>query len=63
MDSAIFRYIEDNFDTRSRKYERATNRLISEYRLTAMKSHGFIRQFCNQKANELEKKLNRALVN
>lgn len=62
MDSAAFRYIEENYDVRSRKYERAINRMISEYRLMALKNRGFIRQWCNQRANELEKKLHFAKI-
>lgn len=37
------------------------NTEISQYRLLAMKSRGYIRDFCNKEANDLEKQLNDSL--
>lgn len=42
---------------RIRKMIREINLQISEYRLLAMKSRGYIRDFCNREANLLEKSL------
>ncbi len=39
------------------------NTLISEYRLEAMYSKGFIRDYCNKEANYLENQLRLALEN
>ena len=37
------------------------NTEISQYRLLAMKSRGYLRDFCNKEANDLEKQLNDSL--
>ncbi len=43
------------------RYVRDLNSEISGYRLLAFKSKGFIKDYCYQRANELEKALNRAI--
>jgi hypothetical protein len=62
IDTALFRYIQNNDDFRSRKYIRIIERTISEYRLLANNNRGFIRQWSNRQANELEKNLNKVTV-
>jgi hypothetical protein len=55
----IKKYGRDN--DRSFQYIRFLNKTISEYRLTALKSHGLVRQICHQNANQIEKSLQWAL--
>lgn len=42
---------------RIRRMIKEINLQISEYRLMAMESRGYIREFCNREANLLEKNL------
>lgn len=46
---------------RTRKMIERINLIISNYRLTAMTSRGFIREFCNREANYLESNLTKAM--
>jgi hypothetical protein len=62
IDTALFRYIQNNNDFRSRKYIKIVQRTIGEYRLLANNNRGFIRQWANRQANEMEKNLNKVMV-
>lgn len=42
---------------RIRRMIKEINLQISEYRLMAMKSRGYLREYCNKEANYLEKSL------
>lgn len=56
--------IKDNSSKKSwriRRMIKEINLQISGYRLMAMKSTGYIREFCNREANLLEKNLDMSL--
>lgn len=67
MDISTQAYLQKIKSSGNKKHYRVRNAikfintLISEYRLTAMKSYGYIRTFCNSEANYLEKRLEEAL--
>lgn len=63
MDTSMIRYIKTHGrdNDKSYQYIRFLNKMVSDYRLTAIKSHGLVRQICHQNANQIEKSLQWAL--
>ena len=63
MDTAMINFIKTHGreNDRSYTYIRFLNKIVSDYRLTAIKSRGLVRQICHQNANQIEKSLQWAL--